>query len=993
MKQESNTLRNQILDFLINNSPKAFTFLEIVKSLRTLISENHAVSDTLASLVEEKQIIRTFEDKFVYLEVIKVVQGTFKLSQRSFGFVDVSENESYFVARENFNNALDDYFVEANIYRDTKDENKTFAIITKNIEEKETYLIGTIEEFNNIKFFSPYNFQYRPYRIFWDRRYVDAIADIVHGDIVKALVTSVNRDRLELKFIKKISQADLVLSPVDIILEKYQVDTAWPANVITESDQIEKEINPDEIKNRKDLRAQLIVTIDGNDTKDFDDAIIVTREDNLFKLGVHIADVSHYVKEDSAIDLEALKRGTSIYLPHAVIPMLPESLSNGICSLNPNVDRFTMSAEIWVDQNGEVVKSEIFESVINSKHRLTYEKVNEYYNAKAENTLEEFKSQTPSFNDELMAMLDDALALSEVLKAKKLRDGFIELEIEEAKVILDHEGYTKEIKVNKRGLSEVLIENFMVLANEVVATEFEKRKLPGIFRIHEAPDFDSLQNLGATLKILGIDVAVPQSVDPRQLAKVIESIKEKSHFDNFLKLMVLRTMQKAIYSDVNRGHFGLASKAYSHFTSPIRRYPDLILHRMIRRMILTDKNKENVEHFHQILSSVAKQSSEQEQNAVTIERAVNDIKKAEFYKRNIGITLKAQIVSILNFGLFVEFEDTVSAMIHISNLMGDEYKVNENKLQISGHHNSLKVGDTVEVIVVKVDEKLGKVDAVLAKDYDAYLEKERLFKEKRTNDRSKGGVNQKFLDRKKIDNQQRDERIRRESYSERPRFNSDSRRPYANNHSSDNRRFERNDRGERPSRNNYSNDRYGQQTRSFNPDYRPRTNDSYQPRESRNNYSAPRENGYRNNNYGDKPRSFNREPNQYNSYRGNDDRPRSNYGKSDQERPRTYEKREPYAPRATYNNNVSSPRPSFNRTSTFDKAPVRDSYTRTSSFDNGFNNEYKPRFSDNSYQNRKTYGDKNKYADNRFKREEKGREEARPYKKRSNSFWSDKDND
>ncbi|OYD27170.1 RNAse R [Mycoplasma testudineum] len=726
-----NEIKSNILDLLKKNQGNLFSFLDIVKKLKLGANQNKITSVILNELVSENEIIRNSNDYYLFIKKIKTVEGIFKQSQRNFGFIEVSEGESYFVARENFNNALDGFTVIANIYNDVKDKDKTYAIIQKIVTKEKLKLIGSIQVFNGIKFFKPSNPKFRPYRFFFDDDSRNN-PELIHGAIISAQVISNRNDRIDLKYLKTISNVGKTLAPVDIILEINNTILEFPEDVIEAAKKIPQVVEESDIKNRRDLRNDLIVTIDGNDTKDFDDAITVTKEGNLYKLGVFIADVSHYVKENSSIDKHALKRGTSIYLPHKVTPMLPESLSNGICSLNPNVDRLVMAADIYIDKLGNSTKVEIYEAVINSKYRLTYDEVNEFYENKMQDNAQIAASK------ELQDMLKLALELSDIIKARKETEGYIDLEINEAKVILDENDKTVDIKVRQRSFSEILIENFMVRANESVAEEFVSKKLPSIFRIHEPPLDESFDLLEQTLKSLGLDIAIKHSQDPEMLAELINEIKSKTHFDDFIKIMILRTMQKAIYSSDNKGHYGLASKAYSHFTSPIRRYPDLILHRMIKEMIFKEKDSKIISHFSSILPEIAEKNSISEQGAVTVERAVTDIKKAEYYEDKIGKEYDAQIVSILNFGLFVELDNTVSSLIHNSNLLSDEFTIADDKMSYISKSKKLKIGDRVKITIVKVDSELGKVDAVLSEDYQAYLKREEEFKKFRTNDRSKG---------------------------------------------------------------------------------------------------------------------------------------------------------------------------------------------------------------------------------------------------------------
>ena len=462
---------------------------------------------------------------------------------------------------------------------------------------------------------------------------------------VKFKIEKINRNSISLRLVKKLFSTNQPYADIDLIIEHANVDDFFSNEVIEESKLIPDEVENIDDFNRVDLTNQLIVTIDGEKTKDFDDAISVKKKDeNIYVLGVHIADVAYYVKEDSQLDKEALRRGTSIYLIDKVIPMLPEKLSNGICSLNPNVNRFTLSLEVEIDKDGNILNKKIFPSLICSKYRLTYNQV-----ANMENDLI-IKNDSNLFN-----MLKNAYELSDILSKKKNEEGYIDFEIEEPIIELDP--ITKKaiaIKNRIRLSSEILIENFMVLANEVVSKTIADLQIPSIYRIHEAPDQEKIDNLKTFIKLLGINAKVKITKDPKDFQKTILDIK-KYRFDNLIKMFLLRTMQKAKYSSDNIGHFGLASKYYSHFTSPIRRYPDLLLHRIIWEVLIKKNKNYSIKNKDKI-EMIAKQSFDSEVKAVDLERKVYDVKKAEFYESKINNVEEATIASIHKFGMFVEFE-------------------------------------------------------------------------------------------------------------------------------------------------------------------------------------------------------------------------------------------------------------------------------------------------------------------------------------------------
>ncbi|MCK5945828.1 MAG: ribonuclease R, partial [Mycoplasmataceae bacterium] len=623
---------NKIVSLLKNSKP--LSFIEIAKKLNVQRHLNKDFSAMLFKLEKENRIFKTKKRDFYIPDFIGESEGEIRLNPRGFGFIDL-EDISIFIAPSSKGGAMNNDVVVVKYFKDISGEGYQ-GVITKVIKRNKTNFVGEVKMFHG-------NFGIVPNdpTVSGIFRFVDT-SGIKEKNLVKVEIIEFGKI-CKVKVLKVLGDKDDVSIDILSSIEDANILTDFNPETIAQTKTVPDSVLESEIKGREDLRNRMIVTIDGDDTKDFDDAIEVSKLANgNFMLGVHIADVTHYVKEKTALDDEAKARGTSVYLADRVIPMLPRALSNGICSLNPNVDRLVLSCEMEINNKGETVSTKIYEGVINSKHRLTYKDVNDFY------------ANTKSFEDEkLTSMLKTSKELSEVIRKFKLTEGYIDFEIDESKLIIDDLGKTTDIVVRDRGESEMLIEDFMVRANETVAKYIFDKELPFIYRVHDKPDEDRLLTLQNILNVLGMKIQVPLSADPKDFSRVVNQIKE-TRFDDFMKILMLRTMSKAIYSDKNIGHFGLASETYTHFTSPIRRYPDLMVHRMLREYIFNG-NKKKAEHFAEILPGISAHSSECEQTAVNLERKVADIKKAEYYEQFIGQEFEGQIVSIMKFGFFVEF--------------------------------------------------------------------------------------------------------------------------------------------------------------------------------------------------------------------------------------------------------------------------------------------------------------------------------------------------
>ncbi|MGY5139729.1 ribonuclease R [Mycoplasmopsis gallinarum] len=707
----------KLLVFLKKN-PNA-TFKNIANYLKVKFNQNKDLTTLLNKLIESKQITRLKNDTFASLEFLSSEKGIIKFVQDGkFAFVDSDKLDSegniisYFIPPTEFNGALNGDEVLIDSYKIVNSEQREFATVSKILKRNTTKIIGKVTQEKNRFYFKPLKAQnFKNHFI----KIKNLASTIKNNDVVAAKVISYeNKNVIWISIQDVIGQMNDPMLYVNALIEERDTIQNFPKEVINEANKIADFVSEKEMQDRLDLRNELIVTIDGSSTKDFDDAINVKKiDENTYELGVHIADVSYYVTENSEIDKEALKRGTSIYLVDRVIPMLPEKLSNGICSLNPNVDRLTMSIIMTIDKKGKILNSEIKETVINSKYRLTYERVNEF-----------LKGQ--KFEDEFLnQMLTNASELSKIIREYKNNEGYINFEIKEPVIKLDEKGYVKDIIVKEQGESEAMIEDFMVRANEGVAYFSHKNKLPIPYRIHEIPTEESIENFNNTLNQLGINLKIDKNkISPVAFRQIIEEIKEIRN-DEFLKTMFLRVMSKAIYSLGNIGHFGLASEFYCHFTSPIRRYPDLMVHRIIREIIFKNQ-KDKLEHFAEIGTQIAKANSESEQKAVELERDTNDLKYAEYYKQRINQEFKAQIVTILKFGLFIEFENKTSALIHISEIGDGDFVFDDKNNLITNGKKSYKLGDKVKVVVIDADETTGKVSCVLKEDFANYLIKKEL---------------------------------------------------------------------------------------------------------------------------------------------------------------------------------------------------------------------------------------------------------------------------
>lgn len=685
--------QKELINYIRNHNQ--VTFIDIAKYFNVPVNQNRDLTLFLSSLVKEAVVMQTVKKTFFIPNIVSTITTEIKINQKGFGFVEISEGKSAFVSSNNINGAMDLDEVEVAIIDDPIRKGSLIANVIKIVKRKNNFLFGTVKKNGEYFDFIPLNSKI-------NNRFRFSNKELLKEDIfIKAEIQNISSNYIVIKIVKIIANINEPYADINLIVESMEIDDSFNENVINESLSIPTTVENISEFDRVDLRNNLIVTIDGESTKDFDDAINVTKLDNgNYKLGVYIADVAHYVKEDSAIDKQAFSRATSIYLIDKVIPMLPEVLSNGICSLNPNVDRFVIAFESEVNQYGKQVSYKLFPAIINSKYRLTYTQVANYE-----------KEESIKENKELVEMLKLSYELSEILSRKKSLEGYIDFEIEEPIISLDEKGKTKFISIKKRKSSEILIENFMVYANENVSKIVSDLKVPSIYRIHESPSSEKIFLLQEIMNILKIKVTIPSSKTPLNFSQAINEIK-KNRFDDLIKISLLRTMQKAKYDSDNIGHFGLASEYYSHFTSPIRRYPDLVLHRIIWEIIFK-KNKSYAKEMENKINLICSHSSKQEELAVSVERKIFDVKKSEFYESKIGKIEKGMIVSIKKFGIFVDFPDKVSCFVHIINIPDGPYSLSNNGLKLYSEKKNYVIGDVVNVKIISISKLEGKVDAII----------------------------------------------------------------------------------------------------------------------------------------------------------------------------------------------------------------------------------------------------------------------------------------
>ena len=660
---------------------------------------------TLVSLEESGKIYRTKKDKYIKVPDSNRVKGTLSMHKRGFGFLrpEEEEVEDVFIPPTAVNGALDGDTVLVEVESSSRGD-KTEGHVISIIERGVTKLVGEYNANKNYGFVVPDSKTFKT-DIFIPR---DNNLGAIDGHKVLVEITKFpegpDQGSPEGHVIQILGHKNDPGVDILSIIYQHGIDIDFPDEVLEQAEAVPEVIDQDETKGRVDLRNDFTITIDGADAKDLDDAVSVkTLENGNYELTVSIADVSHYVTENSAIDKEAYHRGTSVYLVDRVIPMIPNRLSNGICSLNPNVDRLTLSCRMEFTPGGKAINHEIFESVINSDYRMTYGDVNLMLEDKDEIVINEYK--------EVYQPLLEAEALAAALRKKREQRGAIDFDFDEAAVVVGDDGTPEDIVLRNRGTGEKMIEEFMLAANESVAEHFHWMDVPFMYRIHEEPKeeklnkfFDFLTGFGVVVKGKG------NQIHPHALQEIIEEVKGRPE-EMVISTLMLRSMQQAKYSPESLGHFGLSTEFYTHFTSPIRRYPDLIVHRLIREYLFKGKtDAKTIRRNKSELPEIAKHTSERERRAQEAERDTDDLKKAEFMMKHVGEKFEGVVSGVMNFGMFVELPNTIEGLIHVSHMTDDHYNFNERAMAMIGERTGtmFRIGDKVEIEVlgVNLDERL-----------------------------------------------------------------------------------------------------------------------------------------------------------------------------------------------------------------------------------------------------------------------------------------------
>ena len=667
------------------NDELGFTDIKEYKKLEKILEE--MTKDGILYYSEKKK-------RYLLLKNSHLLKGKLIVNPKGFGFVEIGEGrKDIYINKNNLKNARANDIVLIELIGD-----KTEGRIVKILSRDEHSFVGVVYFKNGKCYVKP------------DKKNMHDIEisqEYVHGlvDGHKVLVKPLPGNKYLGAVLHVIGHKNDV--GVDILSFVYAngFNPQFNDDVIEELKSIPDSISDDDIKGRLDLRDRVIFTIDGDDTKDIDDAISIrVISDNTYELGVHIADVSHYVKVGSALDKEAYERGTSVYLVDRVIPMLPHQLSNGICSLNPNVDRLAMSCIMKIDKRGNVVSYDIGPSVIRSRIQMTYNKVNDILDNN------KVSSGYEPFVDDLRLMKE----VSDILRKKMVERGYIEFSSNEAKIIVDEKCHPVEIKLREEGTGENMIENFMVVANETVSGYIYYQNLPGIYRVHDKPDEKRLQSFFDFLSARGYVVrGKKKGITGKDLQYILSQLTDKPDY-NILNDMAIRCQAKAIYSSENIGHFGLGSKCYSHFTSPIRRYPDLILHRLVKDYS-REYSSSLIEKWQMDLPEMANHCSIREQDAVKCERDVDDMKKAEYMEDHIGEEFDGVISGVMEFGMFVELDNTVEGLVKIEDIPGGGYSYMEKSLSLVSKNKKHKYtfGDRVRVKCVRASRETSMVDFAL----------------------------------------------------------------------------------------------------------------------------------------------------------------------------------------------------------------------------------------------------------------------------------------
>lgn len=690
-----------VFSYMSSEIYKPIKFKEMLSILQVPRNEKEELREVLESLVAEGKITIDVKGKFKVSEANMKI-GIFSGTQKGFGFVRIEgETEDIFIPENATKGALHNDKVQVHVKEEKTGRRKEGEILSI-VERGTDIIVGTFAKSKNFGFVVSDN-QKLGKDIFIPKEFTKGA---VTGHKVVAKITNYGgKDRNpEGKIIEILGHLNDPGVDILSIIKSYNLPEEFPKEVMDQVERVEDEINGNDMAGRMDIRDLQTVTIDGEDAKDLDDAITISKTDTGYKLGVHIADVTNYVTERSPLDQEALKRGTSVYLVDRVIPMLPHKLSNGICSLNQGVDRLALSCFMDIDDKGTVVGHKIAETVINVDRRMTYTSVKKILEDHDEQEKKEYEALVPMF--ELMQ------ELANILREKRRKRGSIDFDFPESKISLDSNGKPVDVRPYERNVATKIIEDFMLLANETIAEDFFWQEIPFVYRTHANPDEEKIQKLGIFINNFGYTIKLGNDeIHPKELQKLIQKI-EGTPEEALISRLTLRSMKQAKYTVTNDGHFGLATKYYCHFTSPIRRYPDLQIHRIIKENLRNGIRDKRLKHYESILPDVAVQSSAMERRADEAEREVEKLKKVEYMKQFIGESFEGVISGITTWGMYVELPNTIEGMIRVTALKDDYYFYDEDNYIMIGERTRkiYKLGEKIKIKVANVDKLLRTID-------------------------------------------------------------------------------------------------------------------------------------------------------------------------------------------------------------------------------------------------------------------------------------------
>ena len=695
--------KEKIFEFIKDKDYTPMKAKEIALLLGVPKNDYNDFINILKELEDEYKIRKNRKNRYILVEE-KYYEGYYRKNQKGFGFVKIDEEEVY-ISKENSFNALNEDKVLIQIIKEKSKEQSSEGKVIKILKHEKDTVVGIFQKSQNFGFVVPDDKKFGTDIFISKKNFGKARNN--HKVLVKITKYPKDGKKAEGEIVEVLGNVNEAGVDMLSLIKEHKLPARFPEQVVEEARKCGNEIDKEDIKNRVDLRDKIIFTIDGEDAKDLDDAVRVEKlENGNYKLDVHIADVSYYVKEDSLLDREALIRGTSIYMLGRVIPMLPRELSNGICSLNAGEDRFTLSCSMEIDSKGKVISGEIYKGIINVTERMNYTDVQKILDGTDEKVLQKYSKYIQEFRN-----MEE---LANILKTRRLENGYLNLDIPESKIDLDVDGYVTNISKYETTFAHEIIEQFMLTANETVAEKFFWLDAPFIYRVHEKPDIEKVQELNRFLWNFGLNIkANKDNIYPKEFSKVLEEIKGKEE-EKVISTLILRTLKVARYEAENQGHFGIASKYYCHFTSPIRRYPDLFIHRIISKYLEDNYvvDEEFIEKYKEEAENRANQSSEREKIATLVEREAEDIKKAEYMESRIGEEYEGIVSSITPFGMFVELPNTVEGLIRFENLGNEYFIYDEEKKRLIGEHSNTvyKIGDKVNIRVISANKLLRQVD-------------------------------------------------------------------------------------------------------------------------------------------------------------------------------------------------------------------------------------------------------------------------------------------